>query len=178
MRPILMIMLLAASLGLAPLAFGNNGDGNMPDIPHKTQPDEKTLIGGQPSKEQFREMQAQGVQTVVNFRGSDEFDDWSEADVVTDLGMLYIHIPVAGADGLTRQAVSAFDRAVSAAGDEPVLYHCASGNRVGAMFALRAALIEDHSVEEAMEIGRKHGMTSLAEPVQEMLESGQVPDAE
>jgi len=178
MRHMLNILLLSMLLGLASVATANDGNSPMPEIPYKTQPDDKTLIGGQPEQSQFRQMRDAGITTVVNLRGSDEFDEWSEAAVVTDLGMLYIHIPVAGPDGLTRQALEAFDRAVTLSGDEPTLYHCASGNRVGAMFALRAGLLEGKSLEEAMEVGHRHGMTSLAEPVEDMLESGQIPDAE
>jgi len=171
------------TLGLNGPALGSNDDGQsgdeaMVNIPHATQADEKTLIGGQPDDAQFREMEKEGYKTVVNLRGTDEADSSHQAELLAELGMLYIHIPVDGPNGLTRQAVSAFDRAVAAAGDEPALYHCASGNRVGAMFALRAGLLQGKSAEEAMALGRSHGMTGLAEKVEELLEAGDLPDAE
>ncbi|MDQ2068818.1 beta-lactamase hydrolase domain-containing protein [Natronospira bacteriovora] len=152
------------------------GGTEMPDIPHKTQVDENTLIGGPPDQEQLREARDAGIRTVVDLRGVSEYGDWQPSDVVTSLGMLYIPIPVAGADGLTRPAIEAFDRAIAAAGDQPALYHCASGNRVGAMFALRSHLIEGAGLEESLRIGREHGLTGLEDQVREMIESGRIPD--
>ncbi|MEA5444687.1 sulfur transferase domain-containing protein [Gammaproteobacteria bacterium AB-CW1] len=159
------------------VAASPENESMMPDIPDKTQPDEKTLIGGQPDQRDLYQAKEAGIRTVVNLRGVGEFDDWAQSEVVTDLGMLYIHIPVDGANGLTRPAVEAFDRAVKATNDEPALFHCASGNRVGAMFALRAGILQDQPVEVALDIGRKHGMTGLEDEVRQLLESGELPGA-
>jgi len=178
MKQCLFSLALVSLLAMAGPSFADDGDTTMVSIPHATQADDKTLIGGQPDDAQFRELREQGIKTVVNLRGSEEMDSGHQADLLSSLGMLSIHIPVAGPDGLTREALSAFDRAVAATGDEPALYHCASGNRVGAMFALRAGLLQGKSAEEAMALGRSHGMTGLAEKVEELLEAGDLPDAE
>ena len=50
----------------------------------------------------------------------------------------------------------------------PVLVHCASGNRVGALIALSAA-DEGVPVEEALARGRAAGMTSTEARVRELL---------
>ena len=55
--------------------------------------------------------------------------------------------------------------------DGPVLVHCGSGNRVGALLALRESL-NGASDEEALEYGREGGMTRLEDVVKERLETG------
>ena len=52
--------------------------------------------------------------------------------------------------------------------DGPVLIHCASSNRVGALLALRESL-RGASDEEALEFGKQAGMTRLEPLVKERL---------
>ena len=90
------------------------------------------------------------------------------------LGLAYHSIPVANRDALnweTAQQVHALlENATGTA-----LVHCRSGNRVGAVFALDAAKSQGASLEEALEIGRAHGMTSLEEHIRPLLEAGTPP---
>ena len=51
------------------------------------------------------------------------------------------------------------------------LVHCASGNRVGAAFALHAQAFGGASVEEAMTLGERHGLTSMSSAIRQRLES-------
>lgn len=177
MKPLLSVVALAFVYSLAGMAMSEPGNSDMPDIPNRIQPDSQTLIGGQPDRDQLRQAREAGIKTVVNLRGVEEFNEFDARKAASDLGLLYIHIPIAGTDDLNRQTLEAFDQAVAAAGDEPALYHCASGNRVGAMFALRAGILNGKSPEDAVEVGRRHGLTGLEPVVMELLESGQLPDA-
>lgn len=170
------IMLIIAMLATGP-ALATSED-EMPEILNARQPAPGLLTGGQPERSELRAAAEAGVQTVINLRGEGEFTEWDEGALVGELGMDYVHIPVAGPEDLNAEAVSRFDRALSESSDEPTLVHCASSNRVGALFALRAAFLNDHSDEEAMQIGREHGLTSLEPVVREILESGQLPGAQ
>lgn len=170
------IMLLVTMLTTGPVLATDEED--MPEIPNARQPAPGLLIGGQPEQSDLRAAREAGVRTVVNLRGEGEFTQWDEAALAEELGMDYVHIPIASPDDLDAEAVSALDRALSESGDEPTLVHCASGNRVGALFALRAAFLHEHSDEEAMRIGREHGLTSLEPVVREILESGRLPGAQ
>jgi uncharacterized protein (TIGR01244 family) len=143
---------------------------DMPDIPHAVQPHEKLLIGGQPSERDMRQAAKAGVKTVINLRGAGEHAGYDQDAVARGLGITYIAIPVSGREDLNADNVSAFGQAVRIAGDRPALMHCASGNRVGALFALHAGMFEDKSIEEAVEIGRQHGLTGLESTVREILE--------
>ena len=46
---------------------------------------------------------------------------------------------------------------------------CASSNRVGAMFALKAIWLEGDDQEEAMALGKRAGMKSLTGTVEKLL---------
>ena len=61
------------------------------------------------------------------------------------------------------------DRLLAQAEGERTLLHCASGNRVGALMALRAAWLHGASDEEALAIGRAHGLASLRGQVEMLL---------
>ena len=58
--------------------------------------------------------------------------------------------------------------ALSTAGT-PVLVHCGSGNRVGALFALRAAWLQGVAPAQAVALGRAAGMTALEPAIRGIL---------
>jgi protein tyrosine phosphatase (PTP) superfamily phosphohydrolase (DUF442 family) len=84
--------------------------------------------------------------------------------------MDYINIPVSGARGITSQNSQALIKALSDSSKYPVMIHCASGNRVGALFALDAAQRAKLPVEEAINIGKQSGMTRLEGVVKNIIE--------
>ena len=128
------------------------------------------LSGGQPTDEQLAEAQAKGFKTVINLRTAGEMQGSKEAVIVRDLGMKYITIPVGGAADINRENSQALITALADADQYPVLVHCASGNRVGALFALDAAADGQLPVEQAMAIGTQTGMTRLAGVVRTKIE--------
>lgn len=165
-------IVMAAGLALPGTAFALSGGNDMPDILNKKQPAPELLIGGQPEREELREARGAGIETVINLRGEGEFSEWDEGALVEELGMRYVHIPIAGPDDLNADTLAVFEQALAESDDDPKLVHCASGNRVGAMYALRAAASQGKSTEEALQIGREHGLTQLEPAVREILEAG------
>ncbi|MFC5577936.1 hypothetical protein ACFPOA_07935 [Lysobacter niabensis] len=67
--------------------------------------------------------------------------------------------------------MQAFDAMLREA-KRPVLVHCASGNRVGAIVALRAAWMEGRSTEDAIAIGKTWGLKGLEGEVRRRIEAG------
>lgn len=116
-------------------------------------------------------LKAAGVRSVVDLSLDSETPDFDEASAVRAAGLRYDNLPVHGADGLTRERVLAFDRLLRDA-KAPVLVHCASGNRVGAMAALRAGWLQGRDVDAAIAEGRRWGLKGLEPEVRRRLSAG------
>ncbi len=112
-----------------------------------------------------------GVREVINLRAPEETPGFDEAAAVRGAGIAYHDLPIRGAADLTRANVMRFDRLLDRAGDNPTLVHCASSNRVGAMIALRAALVEGQSAEAALTEGRRWGLKGLEPAVRQRIDA-------
>ena len=97
-------------------------------------------------------------------RGMDDFEGAVEAT-----GMQYLAFPVVGAEQVSFETAAKLDEVLQGI-DGPVLMHCGSGNRVGAVLALRQSL-NGASDEESIQFGEDAGMTRLEPRVREVLES-------
>lgn len=114
------------------------------------------VTGGQPTEAQLRAARAAGAVTVLDIRDPMEPRPCDEPAVAAEIGLAYVNVPVSGAslDDATMERILVVLRNSAAA---PVLFHCASGNRVGG--ALLPHLILDHKMEEddavalAMQVG-------------------------
>jgi len=153
-------------------------------------------VGGQPSAASFEGLYAADVRMVINLRTAREMT-FDEKVAVVAAGMRYVHMPIGGLDDFfvptaldiptpgmegasadpiqqlhavlkTNERLSSM---VPGAAPTRTLVHCASGNRVGAAFALMAQRYDGASVEQALEVGRKHGLTGLEAKVAEVLKA-------
>ena len=131
-------------------------------------PAKDLYTGGQPTAEQLQQAATAGITTVIDLRQPTEDRGFDESATAATLGLPYVRIPVAGAAGLTPAKVQALQAALAQA-NGPVLLHCASGNRVGALLALMKAQ-QGASTEQALQFGRDAGMTSLEAQTRTLLE--------
>jgi uncharacterized protein (TIGR01244 family) len=129
--------------------------------------EEDVLAGGQPTPEELTALAEAGYRTVLNMRLPDESDNTDPA-FVEELGMAYVDVPIEGAAGLSEERAIQFAEALAEV-ERPVVVHCGSGNRVGALFALKAYYVDGKSADEAMQIGLDAGMTRLESAVAEHL---------
>jgi uncharacterized protein (TIGR01244 family) len=127
----------------------------------------RSVSMGQPDEAILAAARDAGFVAVVDLRTAGEERGFDEPAVVEALGMEYHSLEIAGAKGVTFDNARALDD-ILAGIDGPVLLHCQSGNRVGALTALRASM-RGASDAEALEIGRKAGMTRLEAAVTERL---------
>jgi len=107
---------------------------------------ENVFASGQPSKEQFQVLASAGIKHIINLRPLSE-QDWNEKAYIDSLGLTYHSIPVKGRTGITSKNAKALNELLNIIGSEPVLLHCASGNRVGALIALVEKEIKGNDVE-------------------------------
>lgn len=121
---------------------------------------------GQPDEAAFKVFADRGYAAVVDLRTDGESRGLDEKTVVEGLGMDYVSLPIGG-DGISFENAKELDKLIESY-DEPVLIHCASSNRVGALLALRASQ-QGANDEEAIEIGKKGGLSRLEPIVREVL---------
>lgn len=150
----------------APVAIGQSASATRPDpaelLRNGKMPFEGVLVGGQPTAEQLETLGGLGYGTIVNLRGLQEEGN-TDPTLVESLGMQYVSLPISGANDISEQNANKLTE-ILADSDAPVVVHCASGNRVGALFALKAYYTDGESAEQALAIGKEAGVTRL-EPV-------------
>ena len=108
-----------------------------------------------------------GFVAIVDLRGEGEDRGFDEVAATEALGLRYVALPVADAADVNFENAAALGRILDEI-DGPVLLHCASGNRVGALIALHASAT-GASDEDAMAAGKAAGLTRLEPVVQERL---------
>lgn len=123
---------------------------------------------GQPDAAVLAAAAEAGFEAVIDLRGEDENRGMDEAAVVEELGMSYVNLPLSGAASINRENAARLD-ALLAEYDGPILLHCGSGNRVGAILALRQSL-KGADDDAALAYGKSAGLTRLEPVVRERLE--------
>ena len=169
MRQLLLLMVLGSALAVAD---GNPGGELKVDLGQVLKQDVVVPVdglsaAGQPDPEALRVFADSGYVAVVDMRTAGENRGFDEPTTVEDLGMEYVPFPISGSD-ITFEKARELD-ALLEQYDEPVLLHCASSNRVGALLALREYLASGDA-NRALETGRQGGMTSLEGKVRDVLD--------
>jgi uncharacterized protein (TIGR01244 family) len=138
------------------------------NIPNFLNPSADISTGGRARPVDLQDAQNQGLKTIINLCPISEDPGFDEAALVASLGMKYLNIAVAGPADLTADKARELDQALKQHGG-PTLVHCASGNRVGALFALRAFHVDGAGIEDALAIGRAHGLKAMEPQVRALL---------
>src|SRR5690606_2199210 len=124
--------------------------------------------GGRISADDLPTLRAAGIVHVIDLTPDAETPGFDEANAVRAAGLAYDNLPIAGAADLSPASVAAFDQLLRDV-EGPALVHCASGNRVGALAALRAAWLQGADEEAAIAEGRRWGLRSLETEVRSSL---------
>ena len=126
---------------------------------NESHPEKGLVFAGQITPEQVQALADAGYETVLDLRGVDEDRGMDEPRVVEAAGLEYVQIPVTGE---TMDDEATYERFFEALehGKRPMLVHCGSSNRVGAMYAAYLGSERGVPVEEALAAGREAGMTS------------------
>lgn len=117
------------------------------------------FLGGQPSEKALKEAKDGGVRTIINLRHDQENTTFKEKQAVEELGMTYIHLPWSGADELTDEIFDKSRNALKNA-EKPILLHCKSANRVGAVWLPYRVIDNGLRFEEALAEAKAIGLQS------------------
>ena len=125
-------------------------------VANAAEPLPNLLTGGQPSAAHLQALKTAGVKVILDIRDPIEPRPFDEVQTAKNLGLEYLNIPVSAGtlDDPTLERILAVVRANAG---RPILFHCASGNRVGGAllphFILDHGMTEDTAIETAMRIG-------------------------
>ena len=136
-------------------------------IPNLLIPEPNLMVGGQPSVEDFHLLKQLGICQVINLRPISEKIDFDQVALLEKLGLEYHIIPLTTLDTFTQDTAIALDKLLGL--NQTTLIHCASGNRVGALFALRALWLEGLTPNKALDKGLATGLTSYKAGVKKIL---------
>ncbi len=126
------------------------------------------FASGQPTQEQIGVLASSGIRHVISLRTPGEID-WNESEVVQSEGMEFYSIPTSGRDGVTPENAETLEQLLARLDGQPVLVHCGTSNRVGALKAVTARETEGASIEDALAQGRRWGLTGMEERVKDIL---------
>lgn len=137
------------------------------ELPNRHEPLTGITTAGQPSAAALENAAQAGFKTVIDLRGVAEERGFDERATVERLGMRYVNLPIEGAAAVTYENAAALDRLLAEL-PKPILLHCSTANRAGAMLALRAK----HNGADnaaALELGVAAGLVGLKATVEQKL---------
>jgi len=158
--------LIGAALLLA-LAISAVAGSDETEWKYRFEPADGITAAGQPNQAGLKELADDGYVAVIDLRTAGEDRGLDEHNVVEELGMDYVSLPIDGRAGINFENAKKLDQILSNY-NEPVLVHCGTSNRVGALLALREKL-NGATDEEALAFGRSAGMTSLESTVKKRI---------
>jgi len=115
---------------------------------------------GQPTPEALRKLKEQGFKTVINLRADTEPGGKEEEAIVKGQGLEYVSVPVTPAS-FSQEQVDKVAKVLDDPKAGPILFHCGSANRVGAVWTVIQAQ-KGKSYDAAEAEGRKIGLSSPA----------------
>ena len=151
-RRIYALALAALALLAAPAAAETHG------LAQASEPEKGVLAAGQPSGEQLQVLAEEGYRSVIDLRPAEEPHGFDEAEAARENGLAYVNIPVTLA-GLDQTTIDRFLAAFKEV-ERPVLLHCATSNRVGALYYAWLVLEQGMAEGEAVERARAAGLKS------------------
>ena len=118
-------------------------------------------LAGQPSEADLQEAKNVGIKTVVNLRMPKELA-FHEKEIVDKLGMAYHNPGISAPEMMTDQLFSKIRGILNDSEHQPVLLHCGSANRVGAIWLAYRVLDGGLSYEAALSEAKTVGLRSPA----------------
>lgn len=141
---------------------GSNGQTPDPaGIVQFTRVDATVACGGETSPEAFAALAAEGFRSVINLRLPGEPGVAEEARVVEAAGLRYVHLPLDGA-APDPAVAERFLEVIAEPELAPVYIHCASANRVGAVWAIKRVVHDGWTRERALDEATIIGLKSPA----------------
>lgn len=145
---------IAAALAPAARAKGPETYG----IANASFPEPGVLLSGQPTGEQVQLAAEDGYKTILDLRTPQEPRGFDEPEAARLNGLVYVNVPVSPT-ALDQTTIDRFLNAMRKA-QKPVLIHCSTGARVGALWYAWLVLGEGKPPSEALAKAKAAGLRS------------------
>ena len=129
-----------------------------PGLANASCPLEGIAAAGQPREEHLRQLAESGYKAVVDLRAPEEPRGYDEAAAAREAGLEYVNLPVAGPP--EDETFDHFRQVMRDPSKRPVLVHCGSANRVGALLIPYLVLDEGQGPQEALNTAVSVGLRS------------------
>jgi uncharacterized protein (TIGR01244 family) len=130
-----------------------------PRLPNASSPVADVYTGGQPSESDLRHLAEAGIRTVLDLRPPEEPRGFDEAAAARAAGLEYVVLPVTYQD-VPNETFDRFRELLRDDAKRPILVHCRSGNRVGALLMPFLILDERLDPQQALELALEAGLGS------------------
>ncbi len=130
-----------------------------PGMENAGYPWEGIATAGQPEEEHFERLAEAGYKMIIDLRTLEEDRGLDEQEVVESAGMEYVNIPV-GHEDVENETFERFRELMKDPERRPVLVHCSSANRVGALLIPYFVLDEGKNTDEAVKMASEVGLKS------------------
>lgn len=157
--------LLTIIVGLtAASAYAATQGANLPNF---QKVNEHVYRGAQPSANGFRELAQLGIKTVIDLRLIGEHSQADEQKLVTNLGMRYISVPMAGMSTPKDDQVTAVLALLRDTTSGPVFVHCKRGaDRTGMVVAVYRISQDGWENKKALSEAKSYGMSFFERAIQ------------
>ena len=116
-----------------------------------------TLLCGQPTVEEFAEAKQRGIQVVITLREGGELD-WDEGAALKQMGLEFHSLGFRRPESLTNEIIEKSLQLLKDSDSAPVMLHCASANRVGAIWLVHRVLNDGLSIDAATKEAKAVGL--------------------
>ncbi len=161
-------VLLATCLATCALAAGAKRPETY-GIPNATVPEPGVLLAGQPTGEQIQLLAEDGYETILDLRTPEEPRGFDEVEAARQNGLAYVNLPVSPAT-LDQATLDRFLATMKKA-QKPVLLHCSTGSRVGALWYAWLVLEKGKRPATALSQAKAAGLRSpeLVEKIEKLV---------
>jgi uncharacterized protein (TIGR01244 family) len=146
---LLTVCILVAAQAKGPETYG---------ISAATFPEPGVMTAGQPTGEQVQLLAEDGYKTILDLRTPAEPRGFDEVEAARQNGLAYVNVPVNPAT-LDQATIDRFLAAMKKA-QKPVLIHCSTATRVGALWYAWLVLENGNSPATALNQARAAGLRS------------------
>jgi uncharacterized protein (TIGR01244 family) len=158
-----LVLFVAAAFGTRPAAAQQVTKQTVPGVQNFAKLETTVACGGATTPEAVPEIKKMGYASIVNMRLANEAgaNIDGEAAAAKAAGIRFFHIPLSGASPDPAVA-DQFLQTIAAPENNPAYIHCASGNRVSAMWMIKRMVVDHWDTDKAFTEATALGLTSPA----------------